>query len=124
MNARIPAIALALAFATPLLAQPPQTLQDEYAVYDLLTPDSASFRTCTRWPVTTPWQDGQEGAGQAGWAGWAGRLISDQSSLSRTSAGTNERRWGDASRSRAMSARSFWRLLPRRVESCTAHIFP
>ena len=45
MNARIPAIALALAFATPLLAQPPQTLQDEYAVYDLLTPDSASFRT-------------------------------------------------------------------------------
>jgi len=35
---------LALAFATPLLAQPPQTLQDEDAVYDLLTPDSASFR--------------------------------------------------------------------------------
>jgi hypothetical protein len=32
MNARIPAIALALAFATPLPAQPPQTLQDEYAV--------------------------------------------------------------------------------------------
>ena len=45
MNARLPAIALAPAFATPLLAQPPQTLQDEYAVYDLLTPDSASFRT-------------------------------------------------------------------------------
>jgi len=52
MNTRLPAIALA--FAMPLLAQPSQTLQDEYAVYDLLMPDSASFRTVYEVAVTTP----------------------------------------------------------------------
>jgi hypothetical protein len=54
VNTQIPAIALALAFAPPVLAQPPQTLQDEYAVYDLLLPDSASFRTIYEVAVTTP----------------------------------------------------------------------
>ena len=48
------AIVLALALATPLLAQPPQTVQDEYAVYDLLAPESASFRTVYEVAVTTP----------------------------------------------------------------------
>ena len=54
MTTRIPAIAIALALTTPLLAQPTQTLQDEYAVYDLLTPDTASFRTVYEVSVTTP----------------------------------------------------------------------
>ena len=54
MKTRMPAIAIALVLATPLLAQPPQTLQDEYAVYDLLTPDTASFRTVYDVAVTTP----------------------------------------------------------------------
>ena len=53
MNARIPALALALTFATPLLAQPPQTVQDEYAVYDLLAPNTASFRTVYEVAFTT-----------------------------------------------------------------------
>jgi hypothetical protein len=48
------AIAFAFALATLLLAQPPQTVQDEYAVYDLLTPDTASFRTVYEVSVTTP----------------------------------------------------------------------
>jgi hypothetical protein len=47
------AIAFALTLAAPLLAQPPQTVQDEYAVYDLLTPDTASFRTVYEVSVTT-----------------------------------------------------------------------
>jgi hypothetical protein len=50
----MPAIAIACALAAPLLAQPPQTLQDEYAVYDLLSPDTASFRTVYDVAVTTP----------------------------------------------------------------------
>ena len=54
MNTRIPAIAIAFALATPLLAQPPQTMQDEYAVYDLLAPDTGSFRTVYEVAVTTP----------------------------------------------------------------------
>ena len=54
MKTRMPALTLALALGSPLLAQPPQTLQDEYAVYDLLTPDSASFRTVYEVAVTTP----------------------------------------------------------------------
>jgi hypothetical protein len=54
MKTRMPAIAIALALATPLLAQPAQTLQDEYAVYDLLPPDTASFRTVYEVAVTTP----------------------------------------------------------------------
>ena len=54
MKTRMSAMAVALAVATSLLAQPPQTLQDEYAVYDLLTPDSASFRTVYEVAVTTP----------------------------------------------------------------------
>ena len=48
------AIALSLALATPLFAQPTQTVQDEYAVYDLLAPDTASFRTVYEVAVTTP----------------------------------------------------------------------
>jgi hypothetical protein len=44
MKTRLPAVACALALATPLFAQPPQTVQDEYALYDLLAPDTASFR--------------------------------------------------------------------------------
>jgi hypothetical protein len=54
MKTRLPAIAFALILATPLLAQPPQTVQDEYAVYDLLAPDTASFRTVYEVAVTTP----------------------------------------------------------------------
>jgi len=54
MNTRLPAIAFAFALATSLLAQPPQALQDEYAVYDLLMPDTASFRTVYDVAVTTP----------------------------------------------------------------------
>src|SRR4051812_39837656 len=42
------------AVATSLLAQPPLTVQDEYAVYDLLTPETASFRTIYEVAVTTP----------------------------------------------------------------------
>ena len=34
--------------------QPPQTVQDEYAVYDLLAPETASFRTVYEVSVTTP----------------------------------------------------------------------
>ncbi len=54
MKTRLPAIVFALILATPLLAQPPQTVQDEYAVYDLLAPDTASFRTVYEVAVTTP----------------------------------------------------------------------
>ena len=54
MNKRITAIALAFAFAPALLAQPQPSLQDEYAVYDLLAPDTASFRTVYEVAVTTP----------------------------------------------------------------------
>ncbi len=49
-----PAIAIALALSAPLLAQPPQTVQDEYALYDLLAPATASFRTVYDVAVTTP----------------------------------------------------------------------
>jgi hypothetical protein len=48
------AIASAFTLATTLVAQPPQTVQDEYAAYDLLTPDTASFRTVYEVSVTTP----------------------------------------------------------------------
>ena len=54
MKTRLPAIVFVLILATPLLAQPPQTVQDEYAVYDLLAPDTASFRTVYEVAVTTP----------------------------------------------------------------------
>lgn len=37
-----------------LAAQPPQTVQDEYAVYELLSPESASFMTDYEVAVTTP----------------------------------------------------------------------
>ncbi len=53
MNARIPVIAFALIVAAPLLAQPPQTVQDEYAVYDLLAPGTASFRAVYEVAFTT-----------------------------------------------------------------------
>jgi hypothetical protein len=54
MRTRIAAIALSLALAARLLAQSPQTVQDEYVVYDLLAPDTASFRTVYDVAVTTP----------------------------------------------------------------------
>jgi len=54
MKAPIATAALALAFGAALFAQPPQTVQDEYAVYDLLTPESASFRATYEVSVTTP----------------------------------------------------------------------
>ena len=38
----------------PLAAQTNHTVQDEYAVYDLLAPDTASFRTVYEVSVTTP----------------------------------------------------------------------
>jgi hypothetical protein len=47
------AIAIALVLGAPLLAQPPQTVQDEYAVYDLLAPDTQSFRAVYEVSVTT-----------------------------------------------------------------------
>lgn len=53
MNTRMPALAVALALAAPLLAQTGQTMQDEYALYDLLSPDTASFRTVYEVAVTT-----------------------------------------------------------------------
>ena len=46
-------IAVTLALAAPLLAQPPQTVQDEYAVYDLQAPETASFRTVYEVAFTT-----------------------------------------------------------------------
>ena len=54
MKTRISAIAVALALSAPLIAQTPQTVQDEYAVYDLLAPETASFRTVYDVAVTTP----------------------------------------------------------------------
>ena len=54
MKIRISAVAVALALTAPLSAQPPQTVQDEYAVYDLLSPETASFRTVYEVAVTTP----------------------------------------------------------------------
>jgi hypothetical protein len=65
MKTRMPAIALAIVCATPLLAQSGAGInsgpignsgpvQDEYAVYDLLAPDTASFRTVYEVAVTTP----------------------------------------------------------------------
>jgi hypothetical protein len=54
MKIRISVVAVALALTAPLLAQPHQTVQDEYAVYDLLPPETASFRTVYEVAVTTP----------------------------------------------------------------------
>ena len=54
MNTRTSTLATALALTTSVLAQPPQTVQDEYAVYDLLAPDTSSFRTVYEVSVTTP----------------------------------------------------------------------
>jgi hypothetical protein len=54
MKRRIRTMAIALALATPLLAQPRQSVQDEYAVYELLAPGTASFRTVYELAVTTP----------------------------------------------------------------------
>src|SRR5471032_3314001 len=45
---------VALCLAVPLAAQTGQTVQDEYAVYELLAPDSGSFRTIYDVSVTTP----------------------------------------------------------------------
>jgi hypothetical protein len=46
--------AVALALGVSLTAQQGQTVQDEYAVYDLLAPETASFRTVYEVAVTTP----------------------------------------------------------------------
>jgi hypothetical protein len=54
MRIRMSVVAFALALTAPLLAQPPQTVQDEYAIYDLLSPETASFRTVYEVAVTTP----------------------------------------------------------------------
>jgi hypothetical protein len=53
MKAITSALAVALALGTLLIAQPPQTVQDEYAVYDLQPPESASFRATYEVSVTT-----------------------------------------------------------------------
>jgi hypothetical protein len=53
MKKRMTAIAFALALGAPLMAQPPQTVQDEYALYDLQAPDTASFRAVYDVSVTT-----------------------------------------------------------------------
>ena len=52
MKTALTTIACALVLAAPLFAQPPQTVQDEYALYDLLAPDTASFRTVYEVSVT------------------------------------------------------------------------
>jgi hypothetical protein len=54
MRTTVSALAVALVLAAPLSAQPPQMVQDEYAVYDLLSPETASFRTVYEVAVTTP----------------------------------------------------------------------
>ena len=47
------ALVISLAVAATLGAQPQETVQDEYAVYDLLAPDTGSFRTVYDVSVTT-----------------------------------------------------------------------
>ena len=54
MKTRTPALVVTLTLATSVLAQPPQTVQDEYAEYDLLAPDTSSFRAVYEVSVTTP----------------------------------------------------------------------
>jgi hypothetical protein len=51
---RVVAAAGALLVWTPLAAQPQQTQQDEYAIYDLLAPSTGTFRTVYEVAVTTP----------------------------------------------------------------------
>ena len=52
MLTRLLSIALALAFAAQ--TPPAQTVQDEYAVYELLAPDTSAFRTDYEVSLTTP----------------------------------------------------------------------
>jgi hypothetical protein len=52
MKTGMPAIAFAIALATPLVAQQ-QTVQDEYALYDLQAPQTGSFRTVYEVAFTT-----------------------------------------------------------------------
>jgi len=47
-------IGVVLALAAPLAAQTPQLAQDEHAVYELLAPETASFRTTYEVSATTP----------------------------------------------------------------------
>jgi hypothetical protein len=54
MNRRTCALAISLALAATLGAQPQQFTQDEYAEYWLLAPDSGSFKTVYEVAVTTP----------------------------------------------------------------------
>jgi hypothetical protein len=51
---KVQVLAIALLLGAPLAAQQPPTVQDEYAVYDLLSPDTSSFRTVYEVAVTTP----------------------------------------------------------------------
>jgi hypothetical protein len=53
-GSRVIGLVLAALCALPLAAQTGQTMQDEYAVYDLLAPDTGSFRTVYEVAVTTP----------------------------------------------------------------------
>ena len=53
MKTALTAVACALVLSAPVSAQPPQTVQDEYALYDLLAPDTASFRTVYDVSVTS-----------------------------------------------------------------------
>ena len=47
-------VVVAVSFVAVLGAQPQETTQDEYAVYDLLAPDTGAFRTVYEVSVTTP----------------------------------------------------------------------
>ncbi|HEV3061467.1 MAG TPA: hypothetical protein VGY48_24675 [Vicinamibacterales bacterium] len=51
---KVQILAIALLLGAPLAAQQPPTVQDQYAVYDLLAPDTSSFRTVYEVAVTTP----------------------------------------------------------------------
>src|SRR5437867_3691043 len=54
MRVQSAVIAAGLALSTLVIAQERQTLQDEYAVYELLAPDTAAFRTTYEVSATTP----------------------------------------------------------------------
>src|SRR2546422_6282342 len=54
MRRSMTALLLAVASLPGVVAQPQETVQDEYAVYDLLAPDTGAFRTVYEVSVTTP----------------------------------------------------------------------
>src|SRR5438034_9909601 len=53
-RASVVVLAIAWAGVMPAAQQPQPTVQDEYAVYDLLAPDTGAFRTVYEVSVTTP----------------------------------------------------------------------